>query len=149
MRLWTHFPFRKGKIVFGRFHLSFDQSLLRCTSTSPGYPTRGALVQLPPCGAALNNQLRRQPIVSPETCPLRFSTRRTGHHSPMPLGSHRLTGPLMAVRLPGIGPVAMNHLDATGIVDDKTHMALSPTLSDRVIFEGVARQGGSLFFSLS
>lgn len=41
----------------------------------------------------------------------------------------------------------MNRLDATGIVDDKTLMALSPTLSDRVIFEGVALQGGSLFLS--
>lgn len=138
MRLWTHFPLSEGKVVFGRFHLSLDQSLLRCTSTSPGYPTRGALVQLPSCDVALSNRLRRQPITSPETCSLRFSTRRTGHHSLMPLSSHGLTGPLMAVRLPGIGPVAMNHLDRKGFVRDKRTWRSSPTLLTRVFFEGAA-----------
>lgn len=41
-----------------------------------------------------------------------------------------------------------NHLDEIGFVGDKTHMAFTPTLCDRVIFGGVALQGDPSAFSL-
>ena len=126
-------------MVFGRFHLSLDQSHSRCTFNSLGYPTMEASVQIPSFDMALNNRLREQPSCLPRdvlSLLLSPTNRASFSHA---LGfawpDWSLYGRQVARHRAG---GYENHLDEIGFVDDKTPMALSPTLSDRVFFEGAA-----------
>lgn len=105
-------------------------------------------MQIPSFDMALNNRLREQPNCLPGDVfsPLLSPVNRASF--PHALGfawpDWSLDGRRVARHRAG---GYANHLDEIGFVDDKTPMALSPTLSDRVLFEGVALQGGSLFLS--